>query len=87
VAAGVAGSLDAAREPARLRGAALDHARATAESALRTLDRLADEGWRTVVGDGPADAAGNRLGADAVVERSDPFDPFAGELSRAGLLG
>lgn len=87
VAAGVAGSVAAALEPTRLRGAALDHARATAESALRTLDRLADEGWRTVVGDGPADAAGNRLGADAVVERTDPFDPLVGELSRVGLLG
>jgi hypothetical protein len=74
----------AATEPRSLAGAALDHARATAESALRALDRLADDGWRSVIGDGPAEAVDLRLGADAVAERSDPFDPLGQELAHIG---
>jgi hypothetical protein len=80
----VAADVAAATEPLQLTGAALEHARATAAAALRTLDRLADDGWRAVIGDGPADAADIRLGADAVAERSDPFDPLGVELSRVG---
>ena len=67
-----------------LTGRAVEHARATAAAALRTLDRLADDGWRAVIGDGPADAADASLGADAVAERSDPFDPLGAELGRVG---
>jgi len=63
---------------------ALAHAQATSATALRTLERLADDGWRSVIGDGPAGAEGARLGADAVAERSDPFDPLGAELSRVG---
>jgi hypothetical protein len=37
-----------------------------------------------VIGDGPAEAADLRLGADAVAERSDAFDPLGQELARAG---
>ncbi len=82
VAAQVSAERAAATEPATLSGAARDHARATAEAALRVLDRLADDGWRTIVGDGPGEGVANlRLGADAVAERSDPFDPLGGELS------
>src|SRR4051812_3063069 len=84
VAARVAAQVDASAEPRTLSGAALDHARATAAAALRTIEQLADEGWRAVIGDGPADAVDIRLGADAVAERSDPFDPLARELSRVG---
>jgi hypothetical protein len=73
-----------ATEPRRLTGAALDHAQATAAAALRTLERLADDGWRAVIGDGPADAADLRLGADAVAERADTFDPLGTELARVG---
>ncbi|MEO5940914.1 MAG: lysine 5,6-aminomutase subunit alpha [Candidatus Limnocylindrales bacterium] len=87
VAASVAAAAAAAFEPARLTGLALEHARATAAAALRTLDQLADDGWRAVIGDGPADAVDSSLGADAVAERSDPFDPLAAELSRAGPTG
>jgi hypothetical protein len=71
-------------EPGRLAGGALAHARATADAALRTLERLADDGWRAVIGDTPGPGANVRLGADAVAERSDAFDPLARELSRAG---
>ncbi len=84
VAASVADALAGGTEPRRLTGAALDHARATAAAALQTLERLADDGWRAVIGDGPAEAAELRLGADAVAERSDAFDPLGQELSRVG---
>ncbi len=87
VAAAVAAAHAGSIEPPVLAGVALEHAQATAAAALRTLDRLADGGWRAVIGDGPADAADGTLGADAVAERSDPFDPFGGALHRVGLPG
>lgn len=87
IGASVAAALEAATGQRALVGDALEHARATAEAALRTLDRLADDGWRAVIGDGPPDAADLRLGADAVAERSDPFDPLESELARVGLAG
>ena len=41
------------------------------------LNRLANEGWRSVIG-ASIDAAGHSgLGWDTVVERSDEFDPFS----------
>jgi hypothetical protein len=85
VAAAVAAALAASSEPRILAGAALDHARLTAAAALATLERLADDGWRAVIGDGPADAIDLRIGADAVAERSDPFDPLGSELGRIAL--
>lgn len=84
VAAIVAAEVGAAREAGPLTGPALTHARATAEAALRTLERLADDGWRSVIGVGPADQAESGIGADAVSERTDPFDPLARELSKLG---
>ena len=59
-----------------LDGAALDHARATVAAAITTLERLGDEGWRAVLGVAPG-VAGPRLGADAVAERTETFDPLA----------
>ena len=43
------------RDPARvpLAGVALEHARGMVAAALETLERLADEGWRTIAGDPP----------------------------------
>lgn len=76
VGAAVSAQLAAARDPAALAGVALDHARATAAAALLTLERLADEGWRAVLGDPPDGADRVRLGADAVAERTEAFDPF-----------
>ncbi|HET9615338.1 MAG TPA: hypothetical protein VFP22_11040, partial [Candidatus Limnocylindrales bacterium] len=70
--------------PGPLTGTALDHARATAEAALRTLERLADDGWRAVIGVGAADRFEAGIGADAVADRSDSFDPLARELARIG---
>ena len=73
VAADVAGAYG----PIDPRGAALEHARATVAAAIATLEGLATDGWSSVLGsplDRPAVA---RLGADAVVERTEAFDPFA----------
>ena len=60
----------------RLAGPALDHARASVAAAGRTLDRLSNEGWRSVVGDGPAQGGKFGLGADSVADRTEAFDPF-----------
>jgi len=84
VASLVAADVGSAHEMGLLRGIALSHARATAEAALRTLELLADDGWRAVVGEGPAERTQARLGEDAIAERSDNFDPLARELSRVG---
>ncbi len=50
-------------------------------AAEATLRRLADEGWRSILGEPLGGAARVRLGADAVVERSESFDPFEAELA------
>ena len=60
-----------------LDGVALEHARATIAAAASTLERLADAGWRAVLGQAFEGPSSERLGADAVVERTEPFDPFA----------
>jgi hypothetical protein len=80
----VAADVAAAYGERSLGEVALGHARATAAIAVRTLEQLADDGWRSVIGDGPSGADASRLGADAVAERSDPFDPLGAELSRVG---
>jgi hypothetical protein len=67
-----------------LAGAAADHAKATAAAALRTLERLGDEGWRSVIGDSLDGPSAARLGADAVAERSEAFDPLGSEIARVG---
>lgn len=71
-AAEAAGSLG----PLEPRGPALEHARATVAAAMETLERLASRGWPSVLGASIAGADRGRLGADAVVERSESFDPF-----------
>ena len=71
--------------PGPLRGAALDHAEAMMAAALATLERLADLGWRAVVGEPPratdrAPAGGTArrpIGGDSVAERTESFDPLA----------
>jgi hypothetical protein len=80
-AATVAAELARVAPPGALEGIAHDHAVATVEAALVTLERLADVGWRAVVGDRPAVESGGRpraLGGDAVAERTESFDPLAG---------
>lgn len=68
-----------------LTGAAESHATAMIAAALATLDRLADLGWRAVVGDPPrrsdhgeGTVARRAIGGDAVAERTETFDPLAG---------
>ena len=50
--------------------------RATATAALATLERLRDDGWRSILGDPPSGSERVRLGADSVAERTETFDPF-----------
>ncbi len=77
----VAGEVAAASPPGPLEGQALDHARSMVSTAIGTLERLADQGWRAVAGDAPGSGRGQR-GRDAVAERSDPFDAFEPTLGR-----
>ena len=65
----------ARRCPGRSHGVALDHARGMVAAALVTLERLADDGWRTVAGDPPAGCDRGRA-RDVVAERTESFDPF-----------
>lgn len=81
-AAEVGGVLAEGREPMRLRGRAMELARATVAAAIATLERLDGDGWRSVLGE-PIGSAPSRLGADAVVDRTETFDPFA-ELGATG---
>lgn len=65
-----------------LTGVASAHAEAIVRAALTTLERLADLGWRAVVGDPPRRADHGRpvpraLGGDMVAERTEAFDPLA----------
>jgi hypothetical protein len=84
-AAAVARDLAEVAPPAPLAGLAADHARAMVTAALDVLDRLADRGWRAVVGEplglDPGDDArrgrARALGGDAVAERTEAFDPLA----------
>lgn len=63
--------------PWELRGPAREEADAAVASAIETLARLADEGWTAILGEPLGGPDRPRLGADAVVERSESFDPFA----------
>lgn len=71
-----------ATRPGPLSGIALEHARGMVAAALATLDRLADQGWRTVAGDPPSWARARSTTPDAVTERAEPFDPFESTLGR-----
>jgi hypothetical protein len=54
-------------------------AQALLAAAEATLAGLADEGWATVLGTPLGGPDASRLGADAVVERTEAFDPLEGE--------
>ncbi len=72
----VAASLRASRELPELRGTALDHATRTVAAATTTLRALEDRGWSSLV-DEPLGFPSGRLGAEAVAERTEAFDPIA----------
>jgi len=44
-------------------------------AAADTLERLRDTGWDSVLGMPPGLAGQTRLGADAVTERTEAYDP------------
>ncbi|HSK52750.1 MAG TPA: lysine 5,6-aminomutase subunit alpha [Clostridia bacterium] len=72
--------------PARaIGGAALEHAQAIAAAALGTLERLADEGWTSVLGE-PHRERGSRSGRATVIDRGDAFDPFLSRLGQPPAL-
>lgn len=52
------------------------HAESLLGAAEATLGELSEGGWSTVLGAPLGGEAAGRLGADAVVERSDTFDPL-----------
>ncbi len=81
-ATGVGADLVAVSSAGPLGGAAEAHAAALVDAALGTLERIADLGWRAVVGDSPGQldhggAVPRALGGDAVAERTESFDPLA----------
>jgi len=80
VAADVSGAVDSGP----LRGIALDHARGMVSVALETLERLADQGWRSVAGDASSGTRSRSVRRDMAVERTEAFDPFESSLGPRG---
>jgi beta-lysine 5,6-aminomutase alpha subunit len=74
-AAAVAMGLREGRGLVPLSGPALDHAREVAQAATETLALLDGSGWRAIV-DQPLGVSVGSLGAEAVLERGDAFDPL-----------
>ncbi len=81
VAVEMAGSLG----PLEPRGFALEIARGTVAAAIVALEQLAARGWPSILGEPLAGPGQGRLGADAVVERTEVFDPFVAPGGIAGL--
>ena len=78
--AALAAELSASPAEALARPAVAAHAAALLAAAAKTLEGLRDTGWSSVLGM-PLDGAGRtRLGADAVTERAEAFDPLAAAL-------
>ena len=76
------GLRDSRRSPV-LSGPALEHAQEMVEAASDTLARLDGSGWGAVV-DQPLGVAAGGLGAEAVAERAEAFDPIAAEVDGSG---
>jgi len=72
VAAAVAQGLGAPT----LRGASAEHAEAMIAEARATLEGLRDLGWRAVLGQSMNPSQPSLLGADAVADRTESFEPF-----------
>jgi hypothetical protein len=78
-AAAVAMGLREGRSAPVLQGSAVDHANRVVAAAAATLSALEDTGWRAVV-DQPLGVRSSGLGAEAVIERTEAFDPLAVEV-------
>jgi hypothetical protein len=63
-----------------LTGVALEHATGMLAAAHRTLEGLAENGWRTVAGDPPGGTRARAAVREVVTERTESFDPFASSL-------
>ncbi len=74
-AATVAAGLWPSRAPSGLRGTAAAHVTAVVRAASATLGVLEQGGWSALV-DEPMAIPANRLGVDAVAERTEAFDPL-----------
>jgi hypothetical protein len=79
----VAASLRASRDLPELRGTALDHATKSVAAATATLRSLEERGWSSIV-DEPIGISSDRIGADAVAERTEAFDPISAGGSAPG---
>jgi hypothetical protein len=75
-AASVAAEITDRPEAVLTRPAIAAQAEALIAAAEATLAGLADEGWSTVLGEPLGEGDDERLGASAVVERSEGFDPL-----------
>lgn len=78
-AASVAVGLRDARVAPVLTTTAVEHAEAAARAAAATLAALQDQGWRAIV-DQPLGVGTAGLGAEAVAERTETFDPLGVEV-------
>jgi hypothetical protein len=74
-AAAVARELDGVLGPRALDGVARAHAAGSIDSAARTLERLARDGWTALTGAASDRGGRGRLGGDAVVPAADRPDP------------
>jgi beta-lysine 5,6-aminomutase alpha subunit len=79
--AAVATALRPGRSAPELSGAAAEHAKLAVSAALATLTAMDERGWWAVV-DQPLAVGAGGLGAEAVAERTESFDPLAIELAR-----
>ena len=75
-AASVTAGLASSYDERVLAGPGAEHARATATAALATLERLANEGWDSILGEGPGRLDTGGFAVDAIAERTETFDPF-----------
>lgn len=75
-AAGIAGEVVTTADDVVSRPSIHAHASALLDAAGDTLERVADQGWRAVLGEPIGGVHRDRLGAGAVTERSESFDPL-----------
>ena len=78
--AALAAELAASQAEALARPAVAAHAAALLAAAANTLERLGNMGWSSVLGMPLGGAERTRLGAEAVTERTEAFDPLTAAL-------